>query len=401
MPAMPPGLPSQSPPIRNHFYFFKMEWERLNLSDQFSYGLIQRTRWASQAWSQLTRKEKAQYRQRFSQWKQSHPNLDTQVKCQRRRRKNTKLSWPHEYPPPAPNSLSPSSLEDANNDTFVVLEKGLTFENPPDVPFFNINDLDGFIQSHPAAPFNPIDEYPVLARNRCSPLSLKNINMDGTFVGLEKGLTLENSPFFNVNRLEGLIQPHPVAPFNPVDPEVSFDWFPRSLTWGCSVTGTADACQHHFLDNLKLSFQGSSVNQPNTILRPSPVTPIPIALLELEASLWDEYLTETAKEAFGFSTHYALNFEMSGQLSPSPITPALSLSLEWEGITSYLVLDEPVSASEVSQVRFPDACLQEEVALSPPNGLDLQEDSVWIQFLDSLLLPSNNFANTYPSAYAS
>lgn len=54
-----------------------------------------------------------------------------------------------------------------------------------------------------------------------------------------------------------------------------------------------------------------------------------------------------------FALQYALNFEMSGQLSPSPITPALSLSLEWEGITSYLVLDEPVSASEVSQVRFP------------------------------------------------
>lgn len=110
---MPPSQsPPQSSPIRNHFYLFKHEWECQNLSDQFSYSLIQRTRWASQAWSQLSHTEKAEYRQRFWQLNQSHPNTSTttQEKRPHRRRKNLKPSWTHDYPPPAPNISQDASF---------------------------------------------------------------------------------------------------------------------------------------------------------------------------------------------------------------------------------------------------------------------------------------------------
>ncbi|KAE9404259.1 hypothetical protein BT96DRAFT_989534 [Gymnopus androsaceus JB14] len=411
------SLPSRS--YRNHYLLFKEEWEQCNLPEKYSYTMIQRTVWASAAWRRLTYKEQEAYRDHFDKWAQTHPTMvdnNQQPRAQqpRKRRKNTKPRWFSNDPPPAHSSSSDHGTGDIYVDANL---EGLTLDNIPNLPLLGNdvlnNDLHDLLQPQSIHPNDSHRIYENLSSVHSSS-SLGDMAVDADPLVMGEGLILHdpyNLPFPDSNLKDdfyNLLQPHLVAPFNPVNPDVSYDAFSKPLIWGCTQTSGADTCGQKISTVI-------AQNQPQLleILHPSPVTGIPIELLESKASFWDDYLSETGKAALGalsaqLNPSQALGFpgkeanDMNFSLPPPALTEtATTFCLEHDVAWEIAPTKEASSGDLFFQASFR---AMSEFSLSNSEGLDgvmeVDSDEAWTQFINLLSVPKDDFVSRYPSASA-
>ncbi|KAE9386738.1 hypothetical protein BT96DRAFT_948888 [Gymnopus androsaceus JB14] len=126
-------------------------------------------------------------------------------------------------------------------------------DNAPNLPLLGndvlSNDLLDLLQPQSVHPNDLHRIYENLSAVHPSS-SLGDMAVDADPLVMGEGLILHDPynlplpfPDSNLNNdFYNLLQPHPVAPFNPVNPDVSYDAFSKPFIWGCTQISGADTC---------------------------------------------------------------------------------------------------------------------------------------------------------------